>query len=82
MAVSIKVQPFTDLTAFTGTTGTIPSSVKAGLITGVTNLETLISGTSPESDPGHPDFVRMPEEVAAQVRVELQALIAAITAHA
>lgn len=73
--------PFADLTPFTGDANAINAATKTALNTVITNIFTLFN--PPAGQPAaHPDFDKIPAATAVSIMAELQALQAAVTAHA
>lgn len=81
MANTITVAPFVDLSAFKASTGTIKATTKTALLTGISNIEALLTSEEGSLDIP-PDFIRLEKAPALQVAAELAALRAAIIAHA
>jgi len=81
MAYSITVAPFTNIAAFSGTTGAIQATTKAGLITTLNSFRALVVQADGAA-PAKPDFIFVNKYVADKLAAEIDAITAAVTAHA
>jgi len=77
---------FADISAFVADANAINPATKTALNTALTNIELLFGSYTASTGvvvaPAHPDFNKISPAVRAKIQRELDALIAAVNAHA